>query len=284
MEKPNLERIAEVFKLDIVKHTSTEDHRIKQSADLQSLEFIWKQITHYHEVEVDESEKSLSNYYYYPEVESLRSLCDEYNVIPMYADLRFLAFELGRMFFSLNFDKNQKEFVLAFHQYNVELLSALRVLNKHKNGISIKLFRNQKDCGHLRNPKIIKVVFSALMDDFFEKNPIFYVGSGDEESPFKNRTEFIDYKLKEELASIKKFKGYEKEKAFLTKNAVFILWTYLQKHTPIKANEGSEYSNEQARFIFSFLEMFGFIDKDKNISRKEDVIGYYLKSYKRLSL
>lgn len=283
MEKPNLERIAEVFKLDLVKHAFKEDTGDTFSADVTHFETIWRRIIEYNEVkeEVDESEAFVARHYYYPEVESLRSLCKEYNVISSYPDLRFLAFKLGRKLFTLNLHKHQRQGTFTFHENNIELLSALSVLNKHKNGISIKLFRNQKDCGHLRNPEVVKVVFSALMEYFLKNNPILYVGSGNEEPPFKDRTEFIDFKLKEESASIKEFKGYEKDKAFLTKNAVFNLWTYLQKYTPIKANEGSEYSNEQARFIFSFLEMFGFIDKEKNISRTEDVIGYYLKSYKK---
>lgn len=55
---------------------------------------------------------------------------------------------------------------------------------------------------------------------------------------------------------------------------------YLQSFTSLKAEKGTYYSNEQARFIFEFLEIHGMIDP-KLFSRKEDTISGYLKAYQK---
>lgn len=108
-------------------------------------------------------------------------------------------------------------------------------------------------------------------------NPITYVGSG--EPPFKNWSEYIDYCTQNEKRYLNDFQTHEKDKSFLVKNIVFNLWTYLQSYTPIKANDGSQYSNEQGKFIFRFLKELGIIDK--KIAKEADVIGYYLKTYNK---
>ena len=280
MEKPNLERIAEVFETELRKHVFKEDLNDTYNARLKQLETIWGQIVYYQNTNGDE--EFLSNYYYYPEIESLENLCKEYGLSSFYPDLRFIAFQLTRKTFVIDLHKNQKEDVLLFHRTNVELLSILSILDKYKKGITLKITRNQQKQSVTQNQDIINVINESLKDYFKKLNPITYVGSG--EPPFKNWSEYIEYFTQNEKRQLNEFQTYEKGKAFLVKNAVFNLWTYLQSYTTLKAKEGSEYSNEQAEFIFSFLEKIGIIDKSKyTTSKKADNIGYYLKTYKKIN-
>lgn len=56
---------------------------------------------------------------------------------------------------------------------------------------------------------------------------------------------------------------------------------YLEYNTHLKTEPGKFYSNEQAKFIFEFLEIYGLLKEYDLTSNKADVIGHYLKSEKK---
>jgi hypothetical protein len=97
-----------------------------------------------------------------------------------------------------------------------------------------------------------------------------------------NLMDYIDYRLHIEKG--KTSKRGRKIESYAIYTIVYFLRNYLQENTEIKAEAGAEYSNKQARFIFSFLEIHGLIDKliEKKVTGEEDIILHYLRSYKKI--
>lgn len=278
MEKPNFTRLANVFEKEyekiVFEHEKDEDP-IKLR--IRKLERTWNRI-----IESQGSNDTVDKFYKYPEIIELKDLCEDYKIGYLYADLRFIGYEFNfKLETSLEFDHNRGD-IPQKHTDEIELLSVLKAFKKYNNQISVNLIRKQKVIGSIQNKELINIIESSIFE-YFKKNDLdVRLGI----HPIENEDFWIGYlenRISLEKIELKKFTSFEKYKSSVVKHCVFILWVYLSNFTKLKPQEGLEYSNEQGRFIFRFLEIFDFINKDKQISKKEDVVGYYLRSYQKIN-
>jgi len=211
----------------------------------------------------------------YPENPLLEELLQEYHMEAFLPDFRYLGFTFLKWKNAENNFFSRKKELKGFH---FELIQALHFL-KQNNQVEIKIQSKVANGGiTIQNPELINIIRQGIFDYFKENDLMLFVGKPYPEN-IADFGEYIEQRFQEEKANTSQ-KG-RKRGSYQIKRIIFHLWKYLQEYTEIKAEAGAEYSREQARFIFRFLEIHGMIENPDLIARKEDVISYYLKTYKQ---
>lgn len=276
MEKPNFDRLADVYAKDIQKSVFEYEKNIDSfSREKKRMIKQWKAIE---ECKTDnEGVEEIAELYKYNDIIALKNLCEEYEIGDYYPDLRFIAFDFNMIKKAIVMTKNARtKSKLESSNSESEVLSTLSTFLTHKNGISINFIRKQRVVGSINSKELLDVIYAAVLDHF-KKNDLNIKLDLIPMSEIENDwLQYINFCIYQKGITIKE------DKTWHIKHCVFILWTYLQYHTPLKSKEGSDFSNEQGRFIFALLEIVGIIDKTKNVAKKADVIGYYLKTYRNL--
>lgn len=257
-QKPNLERIAELILPEwasLNKSGFSLPHHIIQKN--------WENI-----------EKGKISYPDNPHLEDLLKQ-NEYHLEALLPDFKFLGYYFSKWFVAGN-----TLFSMVTNQipkFEFELIQALHYLHENKQ-VEIQIKSLKKKGGILiQNPDIIQIISGSLFEYFKENDISFEMGKNPED--ISDWGAYIKERFAEEKSRTSK-RG-RKKGIYQIKRITFFLWKYLQEYTDIKAEAGAGYSNEQARFIFSFLEIYGLIENPDLLTRKEDIIAYYLKSYKQ---
>lgn len=256
MEKPNFERIA-----DLLVSRNNNESISKAKEDLIKIYLDkWEWIT-------DER-------LYYPEYPELGKLISEYNIPEnLLPDFRFIADRFlgtkGAEYSHSIMERNLKK--------NYELIQALKFIIDEKKGYKIEFKSNgnlKTKLVRIENQSLIHIIEKSLFD-YFKENEEDY---SEEETEKSGLEPFLNLKFEEEKG--KQRKGRKRSCNNIGKLAYY-LQKYLQEFTEIKCKEEAGYSNEQAKFIFKFLEIFGLNNKIKGYSNIEDNIAYHLTQYKK---
>lgn len=259
-QKPNLERIAEIIAPEWASDNPEALASVIESW-VNKLQKEWENI-----------EKGKISY---PDNPLLEEMLNEYHLELLLPDFRFLGFMFNKW---ISYNINFKSFSVQMKGFSLELIQALKLFHDFPKGITINLIRKQKIQASIQNHKLIEIIIQFLFEYFKEHD--FYLEKG---KPYPEEITdwgaYIQKRFTEEKARISQ-KGRKKGN-YQIKRITFFLWKYLQEYTEIKGEAGAGYSNEQARFIFSFLEIHGLIENPDLITRKEDIIAYYLKAYKQ---
>jgi len=211
----------------------------------------------------------------YPDNSLLEELLKEYHLEAFLPDFRFLGFSFIKWVNAENKHFGRKKVLKDFH---FELIQALHYFSENKE-VEIKIQSKVKTGGiTIQNPDLINTIQQGIFDYFKENDLMLFVGEPYPED-IENWGEYIEQRYQEEKAHASQ-KG-RKKGSYQIKRITFHLWKYLQDFTEIKAEVGAEYSREQTRFIFRFLEIYGLIENPDLIARKEDTISYYLKAFKQ---
>jgi hypothetical protein len=211
----------------------------------------------------------------YPDNSLLEELLKEYHLEAFLPDFRFLGFSFIKWVNAENKHFGRKKVLKDFH---FELIQALHYFSENKE-VKIKIQSKVKTGGiTIQNPDLINTIQQGIFDYFKENDLMLFVGKPYPED-IENWGEYIEQRYQEEKAHASQ-KG-RKKGSYQIKSITFHLWKYLQDFTEIKAKVGAEYSREQTRFIFRFLEIYGLIENPDLIARKEDTISYYLKAFKQ---
>ena len=279
MEKPNFERIADAMAGDWMSEQPLLPYLITG----------WENINYYrNNKNIEDGDQVLASFYTYPENDSLIDLLNDYNLIHVEADFKLLAWEFINTLRMVKL--HQSATPKGHRESKLELLLALKLLlDNNKNGVSINFIRKQRVCGSIESSDLINIIKTALFEHFEKHDTDIYVARKRPELirlkvPEQNEDwgKYIDLRIEQERYTISDLRKTKRKDAnWLIKHVTYCLWNYLQKFTEIKAQDGSEYSNEQGRFIFRFLDIIGLIDDAEKIAKKEDVVGYYLKTYKK---
>lgn len=278
MEKPNFNKIAEVFEKDTQKSVFEHEKNI-DSFTLEKNRLIrdWNAIEEW-QIDDNEGVEEIAELFQYNDIIALKNLCEEYKIVTYYPDFRFLAFKFNILQKGITYVKNSKQkSKLESLNSESELLATLSMFLTHKNGISLNLVRKQKVVGSIHSKELIDVIYTAIFEHFKKNDLNIKLGLLPMNEIDNDWLEYINFCIYNKENSTTK-----EEKSWHIKHCVFILWTYLQNHTPLKSQEGSDFSNKQGLFIFAFLEIIGIFDKSKKITKKADVVGYYLRTYREL--
>lgn len=258
-QKPNLERIAEL----LVPEWASDKDGIPDSV-----------IDSWNEKLQKEWEKIEKGKISYPDNPFLEGLLKEYHLESMLPDFRFLGYwlpvwnEAGKVF---------QQLPNRIVSFAFELIQALHYMQEN-NQVEIKINSLQEKGGiTIQSPDLIGIIQEKLFEYFKEHH--FLHPSGHNPENISDWGEHIKEAFK--VVKTKVSKRGRKQGNFQVKRISFTVWKYLQEFTEIKAEAGAGYSREQARFIFRFLEIHGMIENPDLIARKEDVISYYLKTYKQ---
>ncbi|HAQ20666.1 MAG TPA: hypothetical protein DCR40_15765 [Prolixibacteraceae bacterium] len=259
MEKPNFERIAKVLVID----WTVPDYR----KSILSLKRNWKNI----------SEGKIS----YPENPKLKALLEKNHLENMLHDFKYMAFTYCEW---LTIEKEEKGRENLLNPIEIELLESLKLLHDFERGISLNIIRKQKTQTSIQNPKLIEV-FQKSLFEYFKKYDFKFLFDDWYHLDYRNKeinySEWGDYfALRIQRYKSINIRRGRPEIGQVIKGIAVSLHVYLQSFTPLKAEKGTYYSNDQARFIFEFLEIHGMIDP-KLFSRKEDTISGYLKAYQK---
>ncbi len=255
-QKPNLERIAEALSIDWEELDNIPLDSAKSWIIQKELE------------KVEKGKIS------YPDNPILEELLKEYHLESMLPDFRYLGYYFSYWYkiFEL-FNPNQ--LTSRINIFAFEILQALHYLQEN-NQVEIRINSLQEKGGiTIQSPDLIGIIQEKLFEYFKEHH--FLHPSGYNPENISDWGEHIKEAFK--VVKTKVSKRGRKQGNFQVKRISFTVWKYLQNYTEIKAEAGAGYSREQARFIFRFLEIHGMIENPDLITRKEDVISYYLKTY-----
>lgn len=252
MERPNIERIALLF---------SPDWTIKSMPLISSFEKQWEKI--------ESGETS------YEHSDDFLEMLKEYNLELHFPELKFLLYSFLKWSKFTEFVNS--DIIKANREKNTELLNSLKLLHDCKGKASLIISTPTNGKYTIQSSGLIEVVTHALLEHFKVSDTEYLIkGILDEQIDW---IEYVNAAFEKQKA---KTSRPGRKKGDFTKNKiVFYLWKYLQEYTQLKAAEGKEYSNDQAKFIFQFLKLNNFIDTNNEISKKEDVIGYYLKEYRK---
>lgn len=226
-------------------------------------------------------EKGKISYPENPQLEDLLKM-EDYHLEAFLPDFRFMGFIFS------DWIKHEKQGKEIKKKLLFEELKALKFLFENKD-IEIKIKSLKKKEGiSIKNPVLIDVINESLANFFMKHDELYkfdkYFNKINPSYPnfdIDSWGEYIASRFSKEKASQK---GREIESIAIYK-IVYLLQKYLQVFTEIKAKDGAGYSNQQGRFIFSFLEIHGLIDnlieKQTETSSKETIILYYLQSYRK---
>lgn len=251
MEKPNFERITQSFR---------QCKSLRDEIIIEGLINDWESIS---QREIDWIKISL-----------LEDLLKEYEMDMFLPDFLLIGFHFIEKI--KDHEKYRIEKPTKGDIYEAELFNALELLLNNDKDISIEIYRKQIHQVSIHNPILIRKIKEAL----HEKMEAGYTGRYYSEYQLDIKADWGKY-IKGKLTKIKESsprKGRPKENNQL-KSMIFCLWNYLQNNTQLIADNGKTYSRRQARFIFSFLEIHKLIDQ--SITNKEDVIAYYLNTFKK---
>jgi hypothetical protein len=266
MERPNLKRIAKVFGyyideelIDFKSETFEE-----WNPDINEIAFTSKMI----------SEGRIS----YPVNPSIEDLIKKYKLEAMLPDFSLMGLYFAKW---KDFDQDVNKIAVKRKGLNIELLQTLKLLYDYKNGLSFNIIRKQKVHASIQNSILIEAISQSLFEFFKEHD--FNLSTGNPwPKDIQDWGEYFDSRINEQKIQTSK-KG-RKRGNYSVKKIIFYLWKYLQEYTEFKAEAGAGYSQEQARFIFCFLEISGLIENPKLITNQEDFIGYHLKDYRKLKM
>lgn len=259
-QKPNFERIAGVV-ISEWASKNPEAHDSVIDSWIEKLQKEWGNI-----------EKGKISY---PDNPLLEDMLKENHLEAFLPDFRFMGYLFSHWFEAIkNFQPNQ--FKNRIQSFSFELIHALHYFLEN-NQVEIQIKSLKKKGGiSIQNPDLIQIIQESLFEYFKENSYLHSAGYNSEE--ISDWGEHIQESFKEIKAQVSK-KG-RKQGNYQIKRIAFFLWKYLQNNTEIRAEAGAESSREQARFIFRFLEIYGMIE-NPDFSRKEDIISYYLKEYKK---
>lgn len=255
MEKPNLERIADL----LVRKQSYDSVSEAKNELLKIYLDEWKGIS--------------EERFYYPEFPELEKLISEYNIPEnLIPDFRFI----GSRFLHTKGDEYSHSIMQRNCIKNYEMIQALKFIIDEKKGYKIEL----KSKGDLKT-KSVRIENQTLIH-IFEKSLFDYLKEyediSEEETEESGLITFVNLKFEEEKR--KQRKGRKRGSNTIGKLAYY-LQKYLQENTEIKYKEESGYSKEQLRFIFEFLNIYGLNKKVKGNPNTEDNIAHYLNQYKK---
>lgn len=257
LQKPNFERIELKFKKGLSRPIYASPTKKEKSDWIKT----WEAIT--------------TGKISYPDNPKLEDLLKEYNLEAFLPDFKFMGFIWTEQ---AKKEKEFKEQEIIDNNIELEFLRALKFL-KENTKIQIRINSAKDNKGiTINSPDLIDEIFQNLFESYkkYENlNPDGYFKYGS--SPFEYGIDWwkhidIYFQRAKSLASQR---GRRIESLIIYK-IVYLLQDYLQENTEIKAEAGARYSNEQARFIFSFLEIHGLIENPELIAKKEDTIQHYL--------
>ncbi len=255
-QKPNLERIAEALSIDWEELDNIPLDSAKSWIIQKELE------------KVEKGKIS------YPDNPILEELLKEYHLESMLPDFRYLGYYFS-YWYKISELFNPNQLTSRINIFAFEILQALHYLQEN-NQVEIRINSLQEKGGiTIQSPDLIGIIQEKLFEYFKEHH--FLHPSGYNPENISDWGEHIKEAFK--VVKTKVSKRGRKQGNFQVKRISFTVWKYLQNYTEIKAEAGAGYSREQVRFIFRFLEIHGMIENPDLITRKEDVISYYLKTY-----
>lgn len=207
----------------------------------------------------------------YTENAKLIDLLKENKLESLFVDFRFLGFKISEY---INDGRDYITKVDSEDKMDLELLKALKILNDPKEDIKIKFYGKQNTTSIL-NPSLVEMIKEKLLE-ILKETDVHFQDYPDDHSKWH---EFISRRIESHKFNSSFNKG-RKEKNPEIKRTTSWLHRYLEYNTPLKTRPGKIYSNEQARFIYNFLDIYGLIEDSEEKINKEDVIGYYIKAEK----
>ena len=187
-------------------------------------------------------------------------------------DFSFLGYKISEY---INENMDYRKTMDDEDKMELELLEALKILYEPKEEIILR-FHGRKNKTSISNPELIKMIKESFLD-ILKKIEYHLQDFPDDDSKW---CEYISHKIESQKFNLSFFKG-RKEKNPEYKHTINWLQRYLEYNTQYKSNSDKLYSNEQARFIYNFLDIHGLIEDSKEKMNKEDIIGYYIKSEKK---
>lgn len=313
MEKPNFERISRieiietgVYAYDLINSLSSEDWKEVLSGKIyfpnnpllegflksheEELQDIFEGKITFSKGRTSEELKEgyetqwkdiLEGVIYYPELPKLESLLKEYGLEDLFADFRYMGFTFSEW---VLFEKELNPISQEFHSFELEKLKAIEFLMKENGNLKfeIKSVAKKKSVS-IQNTKFVDILKQSIID-YFKNNEMKFDHEQLKIVPLLttiNAQSFDWQKYIESRLAIQKSiilkRGRPASELNRHKIVRFLMY-YLQVYTHLKYSRGATYSNEQARFIYSFMEIFGLIEKSEERSSKEEIIAYYLKT------
>lgn len=226
------------------------------------------------------------NYPEYPELETLLKL---YHIEDMLPDFRFMAF----IFLDWQTSENKpKERIEQHDKIIYELLQVLNFFYKEKENFVIKIDTMSaikvKPIS-VKSPELIDIIKQSLFNhlqtnDFRFINLKNYLFPKTFDEKTDDKTNWGEY-FEKRLLQYKRiyFSKGRPKKGNGIKKMVFTLHSYLKSFTKLQAQKGAVYSNDQARLIYKFLNIFNLIEKPSKGSDEADFIANnYLNKKKKI--
>lgn len=215
----------------------------------------------------------------YPEYPELKTLLKTYDLEDILPDFRFLAFIFLDWHTSIN---KPKERIEKHEKIIYELLQALIFFYKEKENFVIKIDTMNAIKVKpilIKSPELIDIIKQSLFNHlqyndfkFVKLQNYLFPKTFDEKTD--NKTNWGEY-FERRLHQYKRkyfSKGRPKRDNEI-KKMVLTIQSYLESFTQLKAKAEATYSNDQARFIFRFLEIFDLVKKPSLGSDEADFIA-----------
>lgn len=273
--KPNFERIAE---LSIPKFFRGDIDSFKEQLEIRvnKLKEMW-----------DDIEKDKISY---PFDQNLVKLLEEKQLGTLLPDFKMML-----CLFCDWYKKDKVQIIKDSELDFFELFQALVFLSQNNQVEIIIKSLNKKEKITIKRPKSLEVIQESLLDYWHKLNnepvnldilhlwkPILINSLKYKRQESLNINNFSKI-FGNSLHTIKNkiFKKGRQEGNYQIHVISYNLWKYLQTFTDFKSDIEHSPSNEQARFIFRLLEIHGMIKNPELITKKEDVISYYVKKVAR---
>lgn len=254
--KPNFERfVVMLIGGETVSPDNTERIAHKRNNILKEWELEWEAI--------------LNGEIPYTENPKLIDLLKKNQLESLFGDFRFLGYKISE-YINENWDYITK--VDCEDKMDLELLKALKILNEPKEDIIIR-FHGKENKTSISNPTLVELIKEKLRE-ILKETDIHFKDYPDDHLKWR---EFILRRIESHKFNSSYNRG-RKEKNPEIKRTINWLHRYLEYNTPLKRIPGKIYSNEQARFIYNFFDIYGLIKDSEEKINKEDIIGFYIKS------